>query len=187
MLILLILCYNGSLVTWTVVSSTAAKCKPLIFSMSGFALSYKVKIKVMLRPAVSRQVRLGVKHPFLLLSDICGFVYVGRLLWWEDGSVAYNCCWPSPTQSFSGPILMGHKVIVFRKKSILTGDLNAESPIWNGHILNPLCLKLLDFFVRFNWKISAPKCPIQYISDGRGDVPDIVVHQIVQSWYSRFR
>jgi hypothetical protein len=24
-------------------------------------------------------------------------------LWWEDGSVVYNCCWPSPAQSFSGP------------------------------------------------------------------------------------
>jgi hypothetical protein len=31
MLILLILCYNGSLVTWTVVSLSTAKFKPLIF------------------------------------------------------------------------------------------------------------------------------------------------------------
>jgi hypothetical protein len=37
---LLILCYNGSLVTWTVVWLTAAKFKPLIFSTSGFASSY---------------------------------------------------------------------------------------------------------------------------------------------------
>jgi hypothetical protein len=35
-----ILCYNGSLVTWTVISLTTAKFKPLIFYMSGFALSY---------------------------------------------------------------------------------------------------------------------------------------------------
>jgi hypothetical protein len=39
MSILRILCYNGSFVTWTVVSLTTAKFKPLIFSMSGFALS----------------------------------------------------------------------------------------------------------------------------------------------------
>jgi hypothetical protein len=32
--------YNGILVTWTVVSLTIAKFKPLLFSMSGFALSY---------------------------------------------------------------------------------------------------------------------------------------------------
>jgi hypothetical protein len=34
-----ILCYNGSLVIWTVVSLTTAKFKPLIFSTSGFTLS----------------------------------------------------------------------------------------------------------------------------------------------------
>jgi hypothetical protein len=33
------LCYNGSLITWTVISLTAAKFKPLICSLSGFALS----------------------------------------------------------------------------------------------------------------------------------------------------
>jgi hypothetical protein len=27
---------------------------------------------------------------------------VGRCLWREYGSVIYNCCWPSPAQSFSG-------------------------------------------------------------------------------------
>jgi hypothetical protein len=35
--ILRILCYNGSLVTWTVVSLTTSKFKFLIFSVSGFA------------------------------------------------------------------------------------------------------------------------------------------------------
>jgi hypothetical protein len=34
------LCYNGSLVTWTVVCFPAAMFKPLVFSMSDFALSY---------------------------------------------------------------------------------------------------------------------------------------------------
>jgi hypothetical protein len=36
--ILFILCYNGSLVDWTVVSLTAAKLKPLIFSYVWFRL-----------------------------------------------------------------------------------------------------------------------------------------------------
>jgi hypothetical protein len=67
-----------------------------------------VKVKVMLRPTVSRPVRLGVKPHlgpkimFLLLSDSCGFGDVGRPLWREDGSAVYNCCWPSPRQSFLG-------------------------------------------------------------------------------------
>jgi hypothetical protein len=38
--ILRILCHNGSLVIWTVVSLTTAKFKSLIFSISGSALSY---------------------------------------------------------------------------------------------------------------------------------------------------
>jgi hypothetical protein len=40
MSILLILRYNGSLVTWTVVSLITARFKPLIFSIYGFALFY---------------------------------------------------------------------------------------------------------------------------------------------------
>jgi hypothetical protein len=32
-----------------------------------------------------------------------GLVFVGRPLWWEDGSVFCICCWVFPTQSFSGP------------------------------------------------------------------------------------
>jgi hypothetical protein len=38
--ILLILCYNGSLVPLTVVRLTTPKFKPLIFFISGFALTY---------------------------------------------------------------------------------------------------------------------------------------------------
>jgi hypothetical protein len=50
---------------------------------------------------------------FLLLSDPCGFVDMGRFLWWEDGSVVYNFCWPSPAQSFSGPSSMGLVTIFY--------------------------------------------------------------------------
>jgi hypothetical protein len=38
--ILRILCYNGSLVTWTVISLATVKFKPLTFSTSGVTLSY---------------------------------------------------------------------------------------------------------------------------------------------------
>jgi hypothetical protein len=46
--ILRILCYNGSLVTWRVVSLTATKFKSLIFSMSGFTLSYTVNMFILM-------------------------------------------------------------------------------------------------------------------------------------------
>jgi hypothetical protein len=45
---ILLIYYNGSLVTGTVVSSTAAKFKPLIFSVSGFALAYTVNMFILM-------------------------------------------------------------------------------------------------------------------------------------------
>jgi hypothetical protein len=59
--ILRILCYNVSLVTWTVVSLITAKFKLLIFSISGFALSYAANMSTLmilydfcLSPAISK-------------------------------------------------------------------------------------------------------------------------------------
>jgi hypothetical protein len=42
-----------------------------------------------------------------------GFVDFGRPLWREAGSVFYNCCWPSPAQSFSGPSPLGLVAILY--------------------------------------------------------------------------
>jgi hypothetical protein len=54
-----------------------------------------LKVKVSIRPTVIQPISLGVephvgsKTRFLLLSDACSFVYVGRPLWREDGFVIY--------------------------------------------------------------------------------------------------
>jgi hypothetical protein len=40
--------YNGSLDTWTVVCLTAAKFKPLVFPVSGFALSNVANIFIIM-------------------------------------------------------------------------------------------------------------------------------------------
>jgi hypothetical protein len=58
-------------------------------------------------------IRLGLMTRFFLLSDNCGFVDVGRSLWREDESVGYNCCWPSPAQSFSGSSSVGLATIFY--------------------------------------------------------------------------
>jgi hypothetical protein len=47
------------------------------------------------------------------LSDSCGLVDLGRLLWREDGSVFCICCWPFPAQSFSGPSPLGLTTIFY--------------------------------------------------------------------------
>jgi hypothetical protein len=38
---------------------------------------------------------------------------MGRSLWREDGSVVYNCCWPSPAQLFSSPSPLGLATIFY--------------------------------------------------------------------------
>jgi hypothetical protein len=70
----LILCYNSSLVTWTVVSLTTAKFKPLIFSMSGFALFYTENMFI-----------------FMILYDFCllpaQFSYIIIYIWKAESHV----------------------------------------------------------------------------------------------------
>jgi hypothetical protein len=69
----------------------------LAMTVHSLALIGCQQVKVELRPTVSRPVSLGVKPyvgpktRFLLLSDSCGFVDVGRPLWGEDRSVIYRC------------------------------------------------------------------------------------------------
>jgi hypothetical protein len=69
------------------------------------ALGCYIRVLCYDRWSVSQSVstHLGLMTRFLIPYDSCRFVDVGRFLWWEDGSVVYNCCWPSLVQSFSGP------------------------------------------------------------------------------------
>jgi ABC-type Fe3+-siderophore transport system permease subunit len=46
--ILRILCYNGSLVIWTYVSLITVKFKPIIFSLSGYTLSYTANMFILM-------------------------------------------------------------------------------------------------------------------------------------------
>jgi hypothetical protein len=76
------------------------------------------EVKVILRPAVSRSVCLGVKPPSeaqdqILVTVSWEFVDLGRPLWRENGSVVYNYYWPSPAQSFSGPSPSGLMTIIY--------------------------------------------------------------------------
>jgi hypothetical protein len=62
----------------------------------------------------------------------------------------------------------------------LAGDLNAKYPSWNRAVSNPSGEKLLQFFDRNYFEISAPKCPIHYSPGGNGDVLDIVMHKNIR-------
>jgi hypothetical protein len=71
---------------------------------------------------------LGPKTRFLLLSHNCWFVEVGRPLWREDRSVAYNWYWPSPKQSFSGPSPAGQVTMFYCLRFEIPPTWRARSP-----------------------------------------------------------
>jgi hypothetical protein len=72
------------------------------------------------------------------------------------------------------------KLLGFKEKTILAGDLNAKHPFWNSSVSNPSGVELLELFHKNEFEISAPQCPIHYSPVGNGDILDIVVHQNIR-------
>jgi hypothetical protein len=104
--ILRILCYNGSLVTWTVVSLTAAKFQ----SQSHIATDGQSVSK-----SWCRALSGGSWPDIYYCLTVTLLFFVGHPLWREDGSVFYTriCCWSLPAQSFSGPSPLGLATIFY--------------------------------------------------------------------------
>jgi hypothetical protein len=104
----------------TVSQSVSLGVEPHLGLMSRY-LATTVKVKVTLRLTVSQSVSLGVEPHlglmtrYLLLLDRYGLVFVGRLLWQEDGSVFYICCWPLPAKSLSSPRPLGLATIFLNR------------------------------------------------------------------------
>jgi hypothetical protein len=104
------------------------------FYEESLTASNQIRVRVMLRPrSVGQSVlvsstHLGLTTRFLLLSDSCGFVTVGRPLGRENGSAVYNCCWSSPAQSFLGPSPAGLVTIIYCLKFETPPTWRVRSP-----------------------------------------------------------
>jgi hypothetical protein len=72
------------------------------------------------------------------------------------------------------------KLLGFKEKTILAGDLNAKHPFWNSSVSNPSGVELLELFHKNEFEISAPQCPTHYSPAGNGDLLNIVVHQNIR-------
>jgi hypothetical protein len=89
----------------------------ILISLHTVSVRLNTRVKVILRPTVSRPVYPGsrppsgagnpifISLPCAIFSDICGFHLVGRPPWREDGSVTYpyNYYWALQALSLVGP------------------------------------------------------------------------------------
>jgi hypothetical protein len=94
-----------------------------------------VRFRVTLRLAVYCQsVRLGAKtleehdQRFFFSLNLEVILLKQHPLWLDDSSVVYNCCWPSPAQSFFGTILAGPMIISCRLSFEIPQKLRTRSP-----------------------------------------------------------
>jgi hypothetical protein len=93
-------------------------------------LTVWIKVKVKVTSIFVSSAHFGPKTRFLLLSERCGFVDVGRPLWREDWSVVYNCCCPSPAQSLSGASPAGLMPIFYCLRFEVPPTRRARVPVF---------------------------------------------------------
>jgi hypothetical protein len=68
-------------------------------------------------------------RPLLFFNwTLAVIVHMQHPLWREDGSIIYNCCWPSPAQSFSGLIPAGLITIFYCLRFKIPSTWKVRSP-----------------------------------------------------------
>jgi hypothetical protein len=86
---------------------------------------------------------------------------MGLSLWREDGSVVYNCCWPSPAQSFSGRSPVGLVTIFYNlifETSLFVASYDSQG--YSGDIRPRLHTGIV-------WKIS--RCSLYRLASIQGN------------------
>jgi hypothetical protein len=115
----------------------------------------------------------GIPHTCVDLPPVLSVEATGVYIPIGNTEMFLAAPYKSPQRLFSDIDIT--ELLGFRNRSILAGD-----PVWSNKVSNPSGLKLLEVFVSSNFEISVPQCVTHYMSEGRGDILDIVVHQNVR-------
>jgi hypothetical protein len=128
---------------------------------------------------------LGLTTRYLLVFDNYGPVFMGRSIWWEDGSVFCICYWPSAAQSFLGPTSFGLVTIFYCLRfetSLFVASYDSQGNgggIWPRFHMGGSVLSL-SLMLWPTASLSWNKAPIW------GLWPDIIVWQLLVYWYGAF-
>jgi hypothetical protein len=123
-------------------------------------------------------VKKGIPHNHVDLPLLVSVEATGVYIPIGNREILLAAVYKSPGRTWSDADIA--ELLNLRRKCILASDLNAKHPSWNSAVSNPSGEKLLKFFDRNDFEISAPQCPTHYSSGGSGDVLDIVVHKNIR-------
>jgi hypothetical protein len=122
-------------------------------------------------------VRRGVPHSYVDLPPLVSVEETGVCIPIGNSEILLASLCKSPGRPSTDADIT--ELLSFRRKSILTGDLNAKHPFWNSAVSNPSGEKLMALFDLSGFEISTSQCPT-HSPAGNGDVLDIVVHQNIR-------
>jgi exonuclease III len=120
-------------------------------------------------------VRIGIPHNHVDQPTLVSVEATGACIPVVNDVVLLAAVYKSPGGPWNNTDIL--KLLGFKRKTILAGDLNAKHPFWNSSVSNPSGVELLELFHKNEFEIPAPQCPTLYSPAGNGDILDIVVHQ----------
>jgi hypothetical protein len=152
--------------------------KPLDrFSIQNYHF-YRVDRKPGRKGGTAVPVKKGIPHSHVDLPPLILLEATGVCIPIGNREILLAAVYQSPGRKWIDADIAELKNL--RHKCILPGHLNAKHPSWNSAVSNTSSEKLLQFFDRYDFKISAPKWPTHYSPGGSGDVLDIVVHKNIR-------
>jgi exonuclease III len=99
-------------------------------------------------------VRKGIPHSHVDLPPLISIEATGVCIPIGNNEILFAAVYRSPGHAWIDADIT--ELLSFRKKCILTGDLNAKHPFWNSRVSNPSGEKLMNLLDLEDFEISAP-------------------------------